>query len=267
MNFLIIFFLVFAILLLVFFALGIAYRNPYKFTLYFGKPGAGKSTLLMKTALKYRRKGWTVFSTEKLGGTYYISPDQIGLVQLPEKSLLLIDEIGTIFDNRHFRDFKDYQRDFFKLHRHYKVAIVACSQVFNDIDLKCRNVVDNLYLLVNVFHIFSYAKKINKRFVVTQSVADRPSTIAEDYYFEPLLLFWAGSRRFTFIPRYARYFDSFSAPKLKEENFTYEELQVKSKNVRFKSSKAGHFLVSCVGGLNRLFHRLRCWCSNHRSKR
>lgn len=229
------------------------FRNPYKMTLYFGKPGAGKSTLLMKTALRYQKKGWTVYSTEPLPGCYTVDYKQIGLVHFEPNSVLLLDEIGTLFDNRHFKDFKDYQRDFFKLHRHYKVAIVACSQVFNDIDLKIRNVVDNLYLLVNVFHIFSYAKKINKRFVLTKSEADRPSSISEDYYFESILLFWAGSRKFTYIPKYAKYFDSFACPKLQEVNFTYEEFPDKLKKKKFHFPK--HIKFRCPRFLLRLFKR------------
>lgn len=233
------------------------FRNPYKFTLYFGKPGAGKSTLLMKTALQYQKKGWIVYSTEPLPGCYTVDYKQIGLVQFVPRSVLLIDEIGTLFDNRHFRDFKDYQRDFFKLHRHYKVAIVACSQVFNDIDLKIRNVVDNLYLLINVGHIFSFAKKINKRFVLTKSEADRPSSISEDYYFESILLFWAGSRKFTFIPKYAKYFDSFACPKLSEVNFQYEEFPEKlRKKGRAKSERHSFAFISrCFMVLRRFFAR------------
>lgn len=235
--FILVIFLVILFLVVVWFLIARKYRNPYKFTLYFGKPGAGKSTLLMKTALQYQKRKWTVYSTEPLSGCYTVDPQQIGLVHFEPNSVLLIDEIGTIFDNRHFKDFKDYQRDFFKLHRHYKVAIVACSQVFNDIDLKCRNVVDNLYLLRNVGNIFSYAKKINKRFVLTKSVSDRPSTIAEDYFFESFFWFWLGSRHLTFIPRYAKYFDSFKAPKLREVNFTYEEFPAKLR--KYSGSRRG----------------------------
>ena len=37
--------------------------------------------------------------------------------------------------------------------------------------------------------------------------------------FDSILFFWAGSRTLTFIPHWAKYFDSFAAPPLKEKEF------------------------------------------------
>lgn len=37
--------------------------------------------------------------------------------------------------------------------------------------------------------------------------------------FDSLLLFWCGSRRFTFIPKYVAYYDSFEADRLLEREF------------------------------------------------
>ena len=38
----------------------IAYRNPYKLYMCFGKKGSGKTTLMTKLCLQYRKKGWNV---------------------------------------------------------------------------------------------------------------------------------------------------------------------------------------------------------------
>lgn len=207
------------------------YVNPYKCTMIFGRPGSGKSTLLVKYALKYNKKGWSVFSTEHTPGTYYIAPEDIGFYQLPEKSLLLIDEAGTIFDNRNFKNFKPEVRDFFKLHRHYKVKVVLFSQTF-DIDKKIRDITDEMFLITIAFRMFSYGRRIIRKIVLTKSEADRPSTISEDLRFDSILWFWCGSRFFTYVPKYIKYFNSFDAPELERKEYEYVTLN----NIRERKS-------------------------------
>ncbi len=48
------------------------YRNPYKLFMVFGKKGSGKTTLMCKMALKYRKKGWHVYSNVHIPGTYLL---------------------------------------------------------------------------------------------------------------------------------------------------------------------------------------------------
>ena len=48
-----------------------------------------------------------------------------------------------------------------------------------------------------------------------------------------LILFWAGARKFTFIPRYTKYFDSFKVPELKQRDFEkVPELKIPVKRAR-----------------------------------
>lgn len=82
------------------------YVNLYKLIFVFGKKGSGKSTLLTKLAYKYKKKGWKVYTTEKLPGTLNIDdPKKIFDMNFPEKSCIFIDEVSLIWDNR---DFKKY---------------------------------------------------------------------------------------------------------------------------------------------------------------
>ena len=60
------------------------YVNPYKLIMIFGKKGSGKSTTLTKYAIQHVKKGWTVYSTERIPYTYYICPDDIGRVMLED---------------------------------------------------------------------------------------------------------------------------------------------------------------------------------------
>ena len=47
----------------------------------------------------------------------------IGFKQIPPNSVLLVDEVGMIWDNRQFKNFKPEVRDWFKLQRHYRVKV------------------------------------------------------------------------------------------------------------------------------------------------
>lgn len=200
------------------------YLNPYKLVMIFGKKGSGKSTLLTKLALQYQKVGRKVYCTEEVPGCYLISPDDIGYTELDENSVLLVDEVGMIWDNRNFKNFKPEVRDWFKLQRHRKITVYLFSQTF-DVDKKIRDLTDEMYLVEKKLRVFSYAKKILKRTVLNKSTAESPSKIDEDLVFDSLLLFWAGSRKFTFIPKYTRYFDSFVAEKLLVKE--YEQIPLK----------------------------------------
>lgn len=183
--------------------------NPYKLIMIFGKKGCGKSTTIAKLVQQHSKKGWICFSTVACPNAYYISPDIIGKYWFPDNSVVFIDEVGMIWDNRDFKNFRPEVRDWFKYQRHNKVKVYLFSQTF-DIDKKLRDLTDAMYLLVNKFRVFSYGKKISKIIVLTKSQAEQPGSISEDLQFEPGILFFLGTRTLTFIPKYAKLFDSHS---------------------------------------------------------
>ncbi len=224
------------------------YYNPYKLIMIFGKKGSGKSTTLTKFALQHIKNNWTVYSTERIPGTYYINPDWIGFVQLEDfnykpfnpdeykglirllkiirnwifpyrpKILLLVDEVGMIWDNRNYKNFKPEVRNFFKLQRHYNVKCVLFSQTF-DIDKKLRDLTDQMFLVCNFARVFTYGKRIRKFITIKDSQTDDSSSLAEGLEFDSFLWFWLGSRTLTFIPRWSKYFNSFEAPELQRVDY------------------------------------------------
>lgn len=196
------------------------YINPYRLTMVFGKKGSGKSTLMVRLAYKYLAKGWSVFCTEKLDGCYWIDYKDIGYKNIPPNSLLLIDEVGMLYDNRNFKEFKPAVRDWFKLQRHYKVRVYMFSQSF-DVDKKLRDLTDDMYLVKNIGRVFSYAKRILRKTVLVKPMGDSPSRIDEELRYDFLLFAPFGARMLTFIPKWAKYFDSHNCPVLPDANWRY----------------------------------------------
>ncbi len=188
----------------------------------FGKKGSGKSTLLTKLAIEHINKDWFVFSTLEIPGTYHLDYEDIGYTHFPEQSVLLIDEVGMIWDNRDFKNFKKEVRDFFKLQRHYRIKVIMFSQTF-DVDKKIRDLTDCMYLVEKRLRLFSYAKRINKRTVLNESTAEAPSKLDENLVFDSLLFCFFGARRFTYIPNYIQYFDSYITPALNKRTFTLND--------------------------------------------
>ena len=243
------------------------YLNPYKLTMVFGKKGSGKSTLMVRMAYEYLAMGWTVFCTERLDGCIYINYKDIGFKVIPPQSLLLVDEVGMIWDNRNYKDFKPEVRDWFKLQRHYKVKVVLFSQTF-DIDKKLRDLTDDMYLCSNVLRVFSWAKRITRRVVLVQPGPDTPARIDEELKYDPLFWWPFGSRILTFIPQWAPFFDSHNCPVLPSKEWTPEpELKLpkslrkaRKKAARRRSSwirnKSGILLRSMVNRIYCFYHKV-----------
>lgn len=191
--------------------LTINYVNTYKLIMVFGKKGSGKTTYLTKQALKHISSGWIVYSTVPIPGTIYFNVDDIGKFTFPKNSLVLIDEVGMIWDNRNFKNFKTNVRDYFKLQRHWGNKVIMFSQTF-DVDKKLRDLTDEMYLLKNVGRVFSVARKINKNITIQNGGETYTSTLADEYVYAPILSH--NGLQLTWIPRYVDFFDSFEVDPL-----------------------------------------------------
>ena len=191
------------------------FHNPYKLIMVFGKKGSGKSTLIAKLAIQAIRKGRVVYSTVPVPGARLFDVRYIGHNNIPPESVVFIDEVGMIWDNRDFKNFRPEVRDWFKLQRHNRVTVYLFSQTF-DVDVKLRNLTDYMYLVQNHFSIFSIARKIKRGIVIVNPDGQSEARIADSLEFEPffLSLFGLKSCIFTFVPHWVKYFDSFSLPAL-----------------------------------------------------
>lgn len=179
----------------------------------FGKKGSGKSTFLVKQIIRYLKKGFDVYCNMPelfIEGVKVINVDDLGEFIPKSNSLLVLDEVGMVWDNRQFKNFKPSVRDFFKLQRHYHVVCYLASQTF-DIDKKLRDLTDGMFLCVSFLNVFSIGKRITRKIVLTESTSEAESRISENLRFTP---FWNWS--FTYIPRWIKYFNSFEVPSMPE---------------------------------------------------
>lgn len=194
------------------------YANDSKLIMIFGKKGCGKTTDICKKAIFYRKQGRTVYTTEYIPDTYHIEPEDIGPYEFEPHSVILVDEVGMVWDNRQYKNFRNDVRDWFKLQRHRKLTVVLYSQCY-DIDLKLRWLCDELWIVKNYFNVFSVKKKIKKDLTLVEAKGDQESRIADDLKVLPWII--PGSRQITYLPRYHKYFDSFAAPQLQYKEFDY----------------------------------------------
>ena len=197
------------------------YLNPYKLIMIFGKKGSGKTTTLTKIAITNIRKGRKVYSTVKIPGTYFFRVEQIGRFTFEPDSIVLIDEVGMVWDNRDYGSFKPEVRDFFKLQRQYKLTVYLFSQAF-DIDKKLRDLTDEMYLLTNFARVFSVQRRILKRIAISNASSNSSGTssLVDDYKYDFIL----GGIKIVYIPRWTSFFKSYDPTKLAYINGTYCDL-------------------------------------------
>lgn len=193
----------------------VKYRNPYKLYMCFGKKGSGKTTLMTKLCLQYKKKGWNVYCDREIPGAIVFPTSEFGKYQFPPNSLILVDEVGLVWDNRNYKSFPEHVKVYFKYQRQYRHIVYLFSQSF-DVDKKIRDLTDHLYIVQNYFNCFSIARRVTKFLTVVHASksAQGESKIVDDYKIDPLWLAPFGTVKITYIPKYAKYFKSFNPPEL-----------------------------------------------------
>lgn len=199
--------LVFLLIVFIFHKLTARYVSPYTLDIFFGRKGCGKSSTLQKLAQKYHKKGWKIFCDN--GNTMQPFVTQIDCkrlyaYQFPENSVILIDEINLLWDNRDFKSFPKELQKMLRLQRHRRIKIIMFSQTY-DCDLKIRNLADHLYLCNKFLRCWTVATAYVKRPVVlTSEQTTTEARMSDDFKKLP---FWYN--RITFIPAWVKNYDSF----------------------------------------------------------
>lgn len=209
------------------------FNNPYRLYMVFGKKGSGKTTYMCKLAVQYHKLGREVYSNVVLPYSHLIDVNLLGHVVPPPESVLLIDEVGMIWDNRNFKAFREDVRDYFKLQRHYRNIVYLFSQTF-DIDIKLRNLTDAMFLVTSPLPFLSVIRRIKRTIVLVQPVADAEGRISDSLQFIPMIMNLFGMKAFqlTYIPKWAKLFDSHQTP-----NLPYYEVEQIIEDIPKKESR------------------------------
>ena len=169
----------------------------------FGAKGTGKTCDIAKQAIKYVKKGYKVYSTVKIPGTYYFEPKDIETKTFENKSVIFIDEVGLIWSNRDYKNFKKGEIEYFKYQRQYGNKVIMYSQSI-DADKKIRELIDKIYI---VRKIGNYTIKTPvKKTITTEKDRDGNGHIAESLEQKPL------QSKITYRPIYYKYFKSENPP-------------------------------------------------------
>lgn len=185
-------------------------------TCYFGVPGTGKTTFLASIAVKELKKIQrgkskynAVYTNFYCKGCNKIEFDDLKKYKLYD-SLILLDEITLDADNRKFKQFTDDIRDMFILHRHLGLDIIYATQSFELVDLKIRQLTQELWYLsrsvVPFLNKFTTAKRIYRNI----SINEYSSELTLGYRFCNLIeSFFTSNYKIRFLPLYYKYFDSY----------------------------------------------------------
>ncbi len=187
--------------------------NPYQFIMIFGKKGSGKTSYISKLALQYVKKGYKVYTNCNIKGTYEYDCKNIGLNTFEPDSIVFIDEIGLVWNNREYKSFQKCVREWFKYQRQYKIKIYAFSQAF-DIDKTLRDLTDKIYLITRIGKV-SLLRPVIKKIGIAKD-HDGNGQLVDCYQYGSIF-----NWKFIFLPRYYGLFKSFNPPKLDLINSTY----------------------------------------------
>lgn len=193
----------------------------------FGLPGSGKSTFLAMLAKKYQSRGYDVFINREfpIDGCYLYDWSDIGRYDI-SRALILIDEVSLYADNRDFKKFTAQLKEFFALHRHYKTDIIWCTQQYDGVDRKIRELTRELFYIRPTLFGMSYVVQLERvmyvptrRDLSKNSSADISVKWVRPGLLRLLLSPVNRSMRICFRRRYYKYFDTFQAPKLPYKPF------------------------------------------------
>lgn len=199
---------------------GYRYENIFKCIGIFGKPGSGKTLLLTKEIYRHIRNGWEVYcdfpcyikevkqfddTDFKMGKWLPDARNSNG--KISKKILIVIDEIGTLYNNRDFKNnFSPITLKWWKEHRHKGVKIIYASQAYNDMDKKLRVLTDYYYLLKQPFlKLIRFAKLVQVTTEISNENKENGGQIIDLYRYSPFTK-W----KFIFLPKWIKKFNSFA---------------------------------------------------------
>ena len=210
---------VFVVFVFLFMQYAKKFENPYQLEFYIGVRGSGKSTFATKEAIYWQKKGYRVYSNFEIFGCYKFDSSDFGFYHLPPESVLLLDEVSTIWRNRDWKSFPKESEQFIRYLRKYRIRLRFYTQNL-DTDVKLLSNMDSVYLLVKVMNVFTIAKKIKRTQVLhTSDKNDDGSRKSEGFITENYSYDIPTKWKVCYIPRWVKFFNSFEVPELPHKEY------------------------------------------------
>ena len=190
---------------------------------YFGVPGVGKTTTLVKEYRKNRKKYKNIYTVNvDIKGCKRITKEEFRRYEF-EDSLILWDEITLDYDNRDFKNFTKEDKESWLLHRHMGVDIIYCTQNYENVDKKIKDITLELWYMsksvIPILSEFTTYKKIYR----TININENTSELTLGYRFCNLIeSLFVSNFKIIFRRRFYKYFDSWEKLGIKERK-KYEE--------------------------------------------
>lgn len=179
-------------------------KHPkYDITFIAAEIGAGKSCYAAKLVRWHLRRGWTVYSNDFILGAGRIDVKRLETCCAPEKSLIILDEASLDMNSRNFAKTALVLIEYFKMSRHYKNKLILISQTFGDTDKQIRDLAARIYFIRPIFAdtwpgLLSMPVRVRGKLGIGLDG-------------QPCMQYKIGHIGMPyFLPRYYRYFHSFS---------------------------------------------------------
>lgn len=183
---------------------------------YFGVPGCGKTTILAKiaqTELRRIKKGKSAYK-HVLTNFYCKGCERIQLNDyknyVTHGCLVLLDELTLDADSRSHKSFPAEVKEFIVMHRHLNNDIVYFVQDYSRVDKTIRELTYDLWYVrkpvVPFFSRFSIARRIFRNITINEFTSDLVMGYRFSKFLERIFISCA---KFTYRPRWYKYFDSF----------------------------------------------------------
>lgn len=220
-----------------------------------GKKGVGKSTVLQKLAYKDYKKGWNIYCN--IGDTTFQKAHQIDCSRLWEQdikphSVILIDEVNLLWDNRMFKSFPQELNEWFRLQRHYKVKVYMFSQT-SDVDKKIRDLTDRIYLVKRYFQVWIWCFPYEKEIAPPDPKRlNNPNEFVDTFQKKSIgpigcILCW--------LPKWIKVHDSFKDKMTQEEKIKFIEDAKKLKRDAGKTKSLSRRAPVPPAGKGKRYHR------------
>lgn len=181
---------------------------------YFGVPGCGKSTILAKIGYKeinrLKRRYRNVFTVNiDIKGCTRITKEDVRIYKF-NNDLILWDEITLDYDNRNFKEFTHEDKEFWLLHRHMGVDVIYCTQNYENVDKKIRDLTLELWYMsksvVPILKEFTRSKRIYRNISINEMNAELTLGYRFCNFIEGIFV---RNNEFVFRRSYYKYFDSY----------------------------------------------------------